>query len=98
MERENNNYLADEYIREAGVLYTKGDHAEAVKFLVKVLSPEENCLAAKTKCMLDNIRKIDSYSEIKSPEQRFKCTVIQTELLDPGTLKNAPPEQLSLFE
>jgi hypothetical protein len=48
--------------------------------------------------MLDDMRKIDSNSDIKVPEQRFMYAAVQTEFLDPGAIKNAPPEQLSLFE
>jgi tetratricopeptide (TPR) repeat protein len=38
MDNETNKYLAEEYNREAGDLYSKRDYAYAVKLLVKVLS------------------------------------------------------------
>jgi hypothetical protein len=48
--------------------------------------------------MLAELLKIEGNSIKKTIEQRFECAVVQTELLDLGALKNAPPEQLSLFE
>ena len=40
MEKETNKYLAEEYNQEAKALYSKGDNAGAVRFLVKALSVE----------------------------------------------------------